>query len=603
MYLASHTVSVCWNPSNTAIPNTSGPKNFGFLFLLVCITVNAQKELWGVTRTTNYSDLQGNIVKFDINGENAQTMHQFNYLTGKLPQGKLFLASNGKMYGTATFGGTSSTTNTTEEDGNGVLYEYDLTFDTYKVVHFFDGILASHVNPTSSLIEPVPGKLYGGTAHGGFYVYDIASETLSYLNHAYSFAAMGAIYSDLIKASNGFVYAISGASFPCTVIAPDQPNQGSIIKINTTNNTAQRVAVFGCNSGITVSAFGGYSMVEALPNKIFFLTGSSMYLASEGFSYPVGGIIEFNTSTNALTQKFTFDPYNSLGFSPSSLLMGANGNLFGVCSNGGDTYRFPFTSGLLNKAGTLFEYNLNSNTIVKLTEFLTYQNSPQTIINLTMGNFTGNLGNGGLYKYDINANALQFPDGLTYSDLGNQFSTQNLVEICRKPAYHFFDVDTFDACMGGNFSYDIQNTNATTYQWLKDGTNVLNQTSRILTLTNLSPSDAGNYTCLMSNDCGTTTTMVLHLTINCLGTGTLAFLDKSIKLYPNPTKDILNIKLPENITVNINSIKIANSIGQVMREEKIQNNYMTDVSQLKTGIYFISLETNYGRWNGKFLKE
>ena len=44
-------------------------KKFIFLFLIAYINANAQKELWGVTRATNFSDVQGNIVKFDINGE------------------------------------------------------------------------------------------------------------------------------------------------------------------------------------------------------------------------------------------------------------------------------------------------------------------------------------------------------------------------------------------------------------------------------------------------------------------------------------------------------------------------------------------------------
>ena len=90
------------------------------------------------------------------------------------------------------------------------------------------------------------------------------------LNHNYSFDAMGGIYSDLIKASNGFVYAISNSSFPCTSTGPNQPNQGSLIKINTVTNTAQRIAVFGCSSGTTINAFGGYSMIEVFPNKIKF---------------------------------------------------------------------------------------------------------------------------------------------------------------------------------------------------------------------------------------------------------------------------------------------------------------------------------------------
>jgi hypothetical protein len=575
------------------------------LFFTMCFFNSfAQKELWGTSRATNFGDAQGNIVKFDINGENAVTVHQFNFPTGKLPNGKLFLASNGKLYGTATYGGINNDP-TFLESGYGVLYEYDLTFDTYRVVHYFNYSAPTNIaiNPTSGLIEPIPGKLYGGTLYGSFFVYDIATETVTTLTHTYSFVAMGGIYSDLIKASNGFVYAISDNSFPCTGPGSNQPNQGSLIRINTTTNTAQRMAVFGCSSDTTINAFGGTSMVEALPNKLFFITDSYAFLPSEGFSYPVGGIIEYNTVTNTLTQKLFFDAYNFLGFRPTSFVLVDNGNLIGVCENGGDNYRSPFTSVILNKAGTIFEYNPTTNSLAKLADFITFANLPTNIIKLSTGELAGNLANTGLFKFNINTNTLQFPDALTYSDFGNQASTQNLIEICRKPSYHFFDVTTFDACVGGNFTYDIQNTNATSYQWQKNNVAVSGQTTGVLNLTNLTTNDAGAYTCIMTNECGTTTTKVLNLTVNCLGTNTVAQLDKVIKLYPNPTKNILNIKLPENIEIDVTGVTMANSLGQIVLEIKAENTTTIDVSQLQTGMYFISISTNYGNWKGKFIKE
>ena len=574
-----------------------------FLFSLFCS--HAQKELWGVTQQTPYpSGEQGNIIKFDMNGENAITVHSFNYTTGKLPWGKLFLASNGKLYGTATYGGIGSTTNTFQQDGLGVLYEYNLIYDTYRVVHYFNSTSPTdvNINPTSSLIEPIPGKLYGGTRYGTFFVYDITTEMVTPLSLNYTAGnAMGPINSDLIKASNGFVYAVSATTFPCTSQGPNQPNRGSLIKINTATNNAQRVAVFGCSNTITINASGGFSMVEALPNKIFFITDSLAILPSEGLVYPVGGIIEFNTMTNVLTQQFTFDAYNSLGFSPTSFVLGNNGNLYGTCSNGGDTFRMPFTSGLLNKTGTLFEYNPTANTIVKLTEFLTFSHAPFNIIKLSTGDFMGNLGYAGLFRYNINTNSLQFPDAFSYTDTQNQLFTQNLIEICRKPSYQEIVVNTFDACVGSMFTYNIQNTNATSYQWQKNGITVAGQTSGVLNIASVVVSDAGAYTCIMTNECGTTVTMPLNLTVSCLGIVTVANLDKAVKLYPNPATGFLNIGLPTNIDVIITSGTVTNLLGQTVYQN-ITNNKI-DVSQLQEGIYIVSLQTNYGKWNGKFVKE
>jgi hypothetical protein len=94
---------------------------------------------------------------------------------------------------------------------------------------------------------------------------------------------------------------------------------------------------------------------------------------------------------------------------------------------------------------------------------------PQTIIKLTTGELAGNLGNGSIFKYNINSDTLQFPDLTTYSDFPNQYMTQNLLEICRKPSYHFFDTDTYTVCVNQSFTFDVQNTNATSYVWKKDG--------------------------------------------------------------------------------------------------------------------------------------
>jgi len=99
------------------------------LFLILTVTNSmAQKELWAIGGT-NVSlpgpEYNGTLLKFDINVEHEQVIHNFNFPTGITPRGKLFLASNGKLYGTASAGGfTSSFLN----EGAGVLFEYDFDF-------------------------------------------------------------------------------------------------------------------------------------------------------------------------------------------------------------------------------------------------------------------------------------------------------------------------------------------------------------------------------------------------------------------------------------------------------------------------------------------
>ena len=75
-----------------------------------------------------------------------------------------------------------------------------------------------------------------------------------------------------------------------------------------------------------------------------------------------------------------------------------------------------------------------------------------------------------------------------------------------------------------------------------------------------------------------------------------------IKLYPNPTNTFINIELPKNINVLINELKISDILGKEIFYKK-ENKNKIDVSALAKGIYIVSIKTNYGSWNGKFVKE
>ena len=177
-----------------------------------------------------------------------------------------------------------------------------------------------------------------------------------------------------------------------------------------------------------------------------------------------------------------------------------------------------------------------------------------------------------------------------------------LIEICRKPSYQEFVLDTFNPCVGDNFTFNIQNTNATSYIWKKNNIDLPTQNSGILNLVNVTTNDNGTYTCQMVNECGTTVTMPLQLTVNCLGTDDFVTLDKSITLFPNPTNNILNIKIYENRNVEISKIEITNLLGQIVFSEE-KSNTKIDVSKFQSGIYLLKLTTNKGSWSGKFIKE
>ena len=550
------------------------------LVLINCLCSYAQKELWGTNKDISY------IFKFDINGQNPETMYHFvNQQDGYGPFGKLFLASNGKLYGTTKYGGL---TNQNWPEGFGVLYEYDLIFNKYRVIRYFT---EPERLSSSGLIEPINGKLYGTTG-GLAFCLDINSDVVTFVN---GYITGHYMTGDLFKASDGNLYGCAGSS-SCPYAAYPDPLNGSIFRINTTTNNLETVYTFNCNNSEGVNPTG--SMVEAVPGKLYGTTSFD----SVGY----GSIFEYNISNYSLINKLSFDGI-AVGAIPTPFINGNNGKLYSVCSSGG---LFPDNAlNFENRFGTVIEYNPTTNTVNKLYDFSNSYNAttntfdgsyPLTIMKTSLGKFMIPEYQLSALQYDPITGLLTRPD--------NSESVTNLIEICRKPSYKYLDIDTYDTCVDDVFSYDLVNTNANSYVWSHDGVLLPTQTTAVLSFANIVNTDAGIYTCVMTNDCGTTTTMPLKITVGCLGTSKVVPLENNITLYPNPAKDYFNIKINKSYNnLETSKIIITNLLGQIIYEETPKRpnalNFKIDTSKLQQGVYQAQIKTNLGSWSSKFVKE
>ncbi len=569
--------------------------SLNILFLLLCITSNAQKELWGVNTGSenNVNDpaaYLGNITKYDINGENPVIMHEFDLTHGAIPKGRLLLASNGKLYGTTVEGGNFFF-NGAQNVYAGVLFEYDLIFDKFRVVHYFD--YSSNpvaTNPDIGVIEPIQGILVGAT-NNRMYKYNIADESIAFSN-ALPFS--NSIHGELIKASNGFVYGTSYAG-NCQSTSSPEPYLGNIVRYNMTTNNLSFAHSINCNEQLIKGSTPTTQLIELSPGKVY---GTCRNGGSNMFANPFlrgGTLFEFNVNTNVFTKKVDFE-YASKGLSPLNLVDNGDGKIYGISEEGG----VQSTCSLTGEYGTLYEYD----TVLNTYEIKQYFNDcisndftiryPKFLAKTSLGHFIGCDFYGNIFKYVLNTNTITRPS------FG--YNVANLIEICRKPSYREFTPDTFAPATGSAFTYDIQNTNATTYVWKKGNVVLPAQNTAVLNLPNVTQADNGVYTCTMTNECGTTVTMNLFINVDNLSVSFDDYFKNKIELYPNPTQNNLNIELPKNIDVTIKTIKIANSLGQLVREQNSTNTTI-DVSQLQTGMYYISLTTNYGNWNGKFVKD
>ena len=579
------------------------------LFLQTFFITNAQKELWGVNNgiddgNPNSTGYKGNITKFDINGENPTIVHEFTDIaTGKTPKGKLFLASNGKLYGRTVAGGDTTIPNV--ENGFGVLFEYDLVLNKYRVVQLFNTQAPNSIFGTG-IIEPLPGKLYGEISSIVF-CFDYQTETISYLNSSFNDTFDG----NLTKASNGYLYGTTTDSFCPNSNHIGDYNYGTIIKINTANNTVQKVYQLKCDGSEGIRFSGNLQEIQ---------TGKLSGVIADGTEFANtnhGNIFEFDITTNTLTKKFDFDG-NNLGDYPKDIINAGNDIQYGICQNGGTNVYINEDSGITttNHWGTLFQYNSASNVVTKLHDFGNQQGppffftggNPTSIMKASTGNYFGTMP-WGLYKFNPTNNSviMPIPPGCSTCP-ENAFVTESLIEICRKPSYQEFLPNTYAPEVGTAFTFDVVNTNATTYVWKKGTTILPAQTTGILNLPNVTASDTGVYTCTMTNECGTTITANLNINVSNLGTDTIDNYKEQIALYPNPTNEIINLKFPENRGLKGIKYKITNLLGQTIQEQEItkinsKNELTIDTAGFAKGVYQLTLTTDKGNWNGKFVKE
>ena len=116
-------------------------------------------KLYGMTELGGINNL-GVIFSFDIYGGTApvKKLVDFDGLSkGSKPTGNLVLASDGKLYGMTTVGGSF---------GGGVLFSLNLDGTGFTKLLDFNGAITG-TQPRGSLVQFADGKLYGMTSSGG----------------------------------------------------------------------------------------------------------------------------------------------------------------------------------------------------------------------------------------------------------------------------------------------------------------------------------------------------------------------------------------------------------------------------------------------------
>jgi uncharacterized repeat protein (TIGR03803 family) len=349
-------------------------------------------KLYGVAGQGGVNN-KGVLFSYDLTGSGFLKIRDFDDANGTTPT-SLTVLPGGKIYGTTAGGGTYA---------KGVLFEFDPTNNSYTKRYEFQNA-QNGTSPQGGLRLAPNGKLYGTTYNGGAngysdypyagygVVYEFDVNTLQYQKKM-DFNNTNGTYprGSLTLANNNKFYGLA------QTVVPNNTGNGVLFEFDPATGSNQKILDFYVATG-GINPTG--NLVQGTNGKLYGTT-------SGGGSYNQGVLFEYDRVTGTYTKRIDFDGA-AKGANPyGGLHSGANGKLYGMTTNGGTIGQ--------NGGGVLFEYDVNTNTYTKLTDFGA-QGMPQApygrpvlatngkIYGLT--NWGGVNFSGTLFEYDISTHVL-----------------------------------------------------------------------------------------------------------------------------------------------------------------------------------------------------
>lgn len=255
----------------------------------------------------------------------------FNSTNGSSPNGSLLKFSDGMFYGTTNQGGANSL---------GIIFQYDPLNNILTTKHDFVNSTGSA--PKSALMQASDGKLYSTTVNGGannggvIYQYDPVSNT--YINKYDLYNASVDGLQPEYTLSQGFDGKLYGVTFYGGL-----NNLGIMFQYDPSTATCVKKMDFTAASGRT------RSLMKQAPDGKFY------YFAEGGVA---GRIVQYDPVTNISVTKIEFNTGPN-GKNPTGKLTRANnGKFYGMTPLGG-----------VNNLGVLFEYDPVTHTFSKKIDF------------------------------------------------------------------------------------------------------------------------------------------------------------------------------------------------------------------------------------------
>ncbi|HLV78951.1 MAG TPA: choice-of-anchor tandem repeat GloVer-containing protein [Chthonomonadaceae bacterium] len=293
----------------------------------------------------------GTVYQVTLTGS-LSVLHAFNNATdGEQPYG-VTQASDGYLYGVASVGGPG---------GYGTIYRLGLD-GSFTILHAFTA--TDGATPCAPPIEGADGDLYGTTYGGGAYgygtVYKISKSGAFTLLHSFAGGQYG------IQPEVRLVQASDGNFYGTTKSGGSTANDGTIFRISPSGAFAT-IHVMGFADGSDPDV----PLLQAADGDLY---GGDFNGGSSGVGSGDTGEIFRITLSGKFTGLYTFFG-SANGSSPSGLVQGIDGNLYGTTYGGG-----------ASSHGTVFRWPLSA-AIQKLSPTTLPAGSPATPLTVSGSNF------------------------------------------------------------------------------------------------------------------------------------------------------------------------------------------------------------------------
>jgi uncharacterized repeat protein (TIGR03803 family) len=257
-------------------------------------------NLYGSTQyggSTSYGD--GTVFKITLDGT-LTTLYSFGLLDGAFPDGALVQASDGNIYGTAAGGGNLAACN----EGCGTIFSInpDGVLTTLYQFKYTDG-----ANPNGGLIQATDGKFYGLTFFGvnGFgSAFQFTAEGKLTVLHVFDGTTAAYPEGALVEATSGNFYGTTEEGGPgcyCGTVFLLGTGLGPFVKTGpVAANLGAAVTILGTHlAGATSVMFNGVA-------ANFTVSKSGTYIST---TVPVGattGPVQVVTPSGTLTSNVNF---------------------------------------------------------------------------------------------------------------------------------------------------------------------------------------------------------------------------------------------------------------------------------------------------------